>query len=238
MGNIIKKSFKISQWQPIDDTEFRYEGETRNAKRLIIGTMQQPGGTEQYVLEAVYSDLIDMITDKKVTVHVDIFAEPPIVLEMNGRLVPHNAEIKVLKEETEDMLKDHTTTISNQIRAMIELRNNAYSQEVLGKAIKQMRVILSDGLTSPLNYDFIKLILEEKYAGYLLNEENDLTRELKTYTKEELISVYGGLIEKKESGACRIEPMKKMIEDGIPPEKIEIALKDEIARRYFMGDIK
>ena len=238
MGNIIKKSFKISQWTPVDDTEFRYEGETRNAKRIIIGTMQQPGGTEQYVLEAIYSDLVDMIQSKKVTAHVDIFAEPPIVLEMNGRLVPHNAEITVLKEETEDMLNNHSTTISNQIRALIELRNNAYSQEVLGKAIKQLRVILSDGLASPLNYDFIKLILEEKYSNYLLENESDLSKELRTYTKEELISVYGGLIEKKESGACRIEPMKSMVEDGIDEKTIERALKNEISRRYFTGEIR
>lgn len=232
---IVKKAKLISEWSTYGEKEFRYEGNPRNARYLIIGTMQQPGGADQYVMEGIYSDLIPLIENKQVKVHVDLYSEPMIVLEMEGKIVPHNANVEILREDTLELLESQATIISNQIRALVELRNNAYSQIVLGKATKMLRVILSDGLDRKLNYDFIRLILKEKYAS---TEQSDaLAQEFMTYGKDELISIYGGLLEKYYTKAVRIEPMKSMVEQGISVEQIEDSLKDEIARRFFEGSI-
>lgn len=232
---IVKKARSIAEWSPYGEKEFRYEGNPRNARYLIIGTMQQPGGTEQYVMEGVYSDLIPLIEGKQIKVHVDLYSEPMIVLEMEGKIVPHNANVEILREDTLGLLEEQTTIISNQIRSLVELRNNAYSQIVLGKATKMLRVILSDGLETKLNYDFIRLILKEKYVS--VESEDALAQEFMTFGKDDLISIYGGLLEKYYTKAVRIEPMKTMVENGITAEQIEEALKDEIARRFFEGSI-
>lgn len=232
---IVKKAKLISEWSTYGEKEFRYEGNPRNARYLIIGTMQQPGGADQYVMEGIYSDLIPLIENKQVKVHVDLYSEPMIVLEMEGKIVPHNANVEILREDTLELLESQATIISNQIRALVELRNNAYSQIVLGKATKMLRVILSDGLDRKLNYDFIRLILKEKYASTAPSDA--LAQEFMTYGKDELISIYGGLLEKYYTKAVRIEPMKSMVEQGISVEQIEDSLKDEIARRFFEGSI-
>lgn len=232
---IVKKAKLISEWSTYGDKEFRYEGNPRTARYLIIGTMQQPGGADQYVMEGVYTDLIPLIENKQIKVHVDLYSEPQIVLEMEGKMVPHNANVEILREDTLALLDEQTPIISNQIRALVELRNNAYSQIVLGKATKMLRTILSDGLDTKLNYDFIRLVLKEKYVD---TESNvPLIQEFRGMDKDELVSVYGGLLEKYYTKAVRIEPMKTMVENGVSVEEIEEALKDEIARRFFEGSI-
>lgn len=230
-----KKAIKISEWAPVNDNEFRYEGVNRNARHIAIGTMTQAGGTEQYITEGIYSDLLPQIQEKKLTVHVDIYSDPPIVLEKDGKLVPHNANVQILKEDTLAILSEKTTTMSNQIRSLVELRNNLYAEASLGRAIKVLRQILSEEMESPINYDFIRLVLREKYIND--KDLSDLEREFHTYTKEELISVYGGILEKKITGAVRIEPMKSLVTDNISVDQIETALKNEIARRFFSGAI-
>ncbi|MGN0414490.1 MAG: hypothetical protein ACI4FX_03250 [Agathobacter sp.] len=232
---VTKKAKLISEWSTYGDKEFRYEGNPRTARYLIIGTMQQPGGADQYVMEGVYTDLIPMIESKQIKVHVDLYSEPKIVLEMEGKMVPHNANVEILREDTLALLDEQTPIVSNQIRALVELRNNAYSQIVLGKATKMLRSILSDGLDAKLNYDFIRLVLKEKYVD--TEPEDSLGQELRSMDKDELISVYGGLLEKYYTKAVRIEPMKTMVENGVSVEEIEEALKDEIARRFFEGSI-
>lgn len=232
---VTKKAKLISEWSTYGDKEFRYEGNPRTARYLIIGTMQQPGGADQYVMEGVYTDLIPMIENKQVKVHVDLYSMPMIVLEMEGKMVPHNANVEILKDDTMALLEEQTSIISNQLRALVELRNNAYSQIVLGKATKMLRVLLSEGLNEKLNYDFIRLVLKEKYAD--TEPEDELCQEFRSMGKEDLVSVYGGLLEKYYTKAVRIEPMKTMVENGISVEEIEEALKDEIARRFFEGSI-
>ena len=234
---IVKNAKPIREWSKYGDTEFRYEGIQRNACQMIIGTMQQPGGTEQYIMEGIYSDLVPLIASKQVKVHVDLYSEPMIVLEMEGKLVPHNANVEILRSDTLAIMEEQTTIVSNQIRALVELRNNCYSQSLLGKATKMLRVVLSDGLDRKLNYDFIRLMLKEKYSNADPGEQDDLAAEFMTYSKEDLISVYGGLLEKYCTKAVRIEPMKRLVEDGVPIERIEEVLKDEIARRFFEGSI-
>ena len=233
--SITKKSFKIQDWKPLDDTEFRYEGEDRPAKRIIIGTMQQPGGAEQYIVEEMYSDIYSLITNKMVTVHVDIYSDPMVVLERDGKLILHNARIKILKDETVDMLNSNVATKSNQIRALVEMRNNSYSDFSLGRAVRNLRQNLSEGMDAPLNYYFLKLTLTEHYPG--LYEKTDLATKFRTYSKEDLIATYGGLIEKILTNAAYIEPAKSLVEAGESAEDIEIALKDEICRRFFEGSI-
>lgn len=232
---ITKKAKPISEWSTYGDKEFRYEGNPRSARYLIIGTMQQPGGADQYLMEGVYTDLIPLIENRQVKVHVDLYSEPMIVLETEGKIVPHNANVDILREDTLELLEQQTSIVSNQIRALVELRNNAYTQIVLGKATKMLRVVLSDGLDAKLNYDFIRLILKEKYLD--TNPQNELEQELRSMDKDELVSVYGGLLEKKYTKAVRIEPMKTMVENGQTIDKIEEALKNEIARRFFEGSI-
>lgn len=232
---IIKKAKLMSEWSTYGEKEFRYEGNPRNARYLIIGTMQQPGCAEQYVMEGIYSDLIPLIENKQVKVHVDLYSEPMLVLELEGKIVPHNANVEILRADTLDLLESQAAITSNQIRALVELRNNAYSQIVLGRATKMLRTILSDGLDTKLNYDFIRLVLKERYTHF--HTSDPLIQELMALEKDGLISVYGGLLEKHYTKAVRIEPMKSMIERGITAKQIDAALKDEIARRFFEGSI-
>lgn len=232
---IMKKAKLISEWSTYGKP-FRFEGYSRDARHLIIGTMQQAGGAEQYVLERIYEDLIPLIEGRQVKVHVDLYSVPMIVLEMEGKLVPHSADVEILREDTICMLDEQTAIISNQIRALVELRNNAYTQNTLGKATKMLRAVLSDGLDAKLNYDFLRLVLKERYADAGA-EPDKISAEFKALGKDDLVSAYGALLEKYHTKAVRIEPVKSMVESGISIEEIEEKLKDEIARRFFEGSI-
>ena len=232
-----KQALKLSEWRANGD-EFRYEGSERKAHMIIIGMMEQPGGTESYIAEGIYDDIMPLIEQNKVTVHVDIYSEPMVVIEKDGRLVPHNINIQYLKEDVCDVLDESDITKSNQIRTLVELRNNIYASYPLGRAAKILRMELSRvlDLDNYLNYDFLSLVLREKYSNLEVGEE--LAKEFRSYTKEELISVYGGLMEKALTNAVKIEPAKELVEKGIALENIEEALKDEVARRFFYGEIK
>lgn len=235
-NKIIKKAKPISEWSTYGEKGFMYENSNRHVSRLVIGTMINSDGTEQYLVENIYTDLIDLITSKTVKVHVDIYSEPMIVLEMNNKLVPHNLDVEYLKEDIIDVLKTQTSNISNQVRAACEIRNNAYSRNMqLGRATKTLRAILCEQLATTISYDFIKFCLKEIF--FQSEVEDELEKEFMTYTKEDLISVYGGLIEKERTGAVRIEPMKALVEDGISVTEIDKVLKNEIARRFFEGNI-
>ena len=238
MSKVIKKALPIKEWKPYGDKEFRYKDCPRMAKRLVIGIQKGIGDeVDQYILEDIYTDMIPFIENKQVKVHVDLYSYPSFVLEMDGKLILHNLNVEYLKEDTIEELNAKRSTISNQIRAVTELRNNAYSQAVLGRATKVLRLILSEGLDKPLHYDFIRLVLRELYATPPV-DDNALAKEFSTYSKEDLISVYGGIIEKQQAHVATIEPMKSLIEDNISVEDIEHALKDEIARRFFEGSIR
>lgn len=236
MGKLMKKALPVKEWKPYGDKEFRYKDSSRMATRLIIGTQKSNDDVEQYVMEEIYTDMIPLIENKKVKIHVDLYSTPSFVLELDGKLIIHNMNVEYLKEDTIAILNEKRSTVSNQIRAITELRNNAYSQAVLGRATKVLRTILSEGLDRPLHYDLIRLVLREMYATPV--ENNDLAKEFATYTKEELVSVYGGLIEKKIAHVATIEPMKSLIEDNVAVEDIEKTLKDEISRRFFEGTIR
>lgn len=236
----IRKAIPKSEWE-VYGSPFVYDNGKRKAVHMIIGKEQQ-GETQNYIIENIYEDLFKIIMEQpassRIVVHVDVYSDPQIVIESEGKLVLHNADAAAIRDDILDVLSDNNILISNQIRAVVELRNNAYAQAMLGKATKSLRDVLSNELDMSkrrLNYDFMRLVLKEKFSS--IEEEDALTRRFRAFTKEELVSVYGGILEKKNTGVARIEPMKALTEERIPTERIEEVLKNELLRRFIEGSI-
>ena len=236
----VREAFSISEdtWTKVPDSGvYRYKGDKteRTFEKFIIGTETQPSGSKIYIQEEIYSDLYKKIVNKEFTVHVDLYSEPCIVIERNGKLICHNQKIQKFKAQLEEELNTQAIITSQEIAAMIELRNNRYSGTSLGKNTKRLRDFLNDELETKINYDFLRLILREKFCS--ADKDDELAFEVFTLKKEELIKLYGALIEYKETHASRIEPLKSMIEGGLSPDVIKEALYSEISRRFFEGGI-
>lgn len=236
----VKEAYPISEetWTKVPESgTYRYKGDKTNRtfEKFIIGTETQPSGSKIYIQEEIYSDLYKKIVNKDYTVHVDLYSEPSVVIEKDGKLICHNQKVQIFKEQIEEALETQAVVVSQEIAAMVELRNNRYSGSALGKNTKRLREFLNDELESKVNYDFLRLIIREIYCK--VSKEDKLAFEFFTYPKEELISVYGGLIEYEKTGASRIEPLKSLIENGIDVTEIRKAVLNEIARRFFEGGI-
>lgn len=227
-------AFKIKDWKQISDKDFCYQGEDRPAVRIGIGEMQQPDETKQFIIEPFYKDILPYIDDKVVTVHIDIYSEPMIVLEANGRLIIHNANVKLLKEETLEALENKVVSVGNQLRSLSELRNNINAKSGIGSSTRALREVLSDGLNKKVNYDFIRLILKEMYNH---TDDSDLSNEMLSLTNEELVCLHAGLMEKKLTNGANLYPLIKLLAD-YQYEEIEKAYQEEVTRRFFEGGIR
>ena len=231
-----QEAFKIKDWKQINDKEFTYQGEDRPAVRIGIGEIGQPDGTKQFIVEPFYKDILPLINDNIVTVHIDIYAEPMVVLEANGRLIIHNANVKLLKEETIEALEDKVTTIGNQLKCLAELRNNMNANAGIGSTTKALREVLSDGLNKKVSYNFIRLVLKEIYASVEIDDE--LGNDLLAMSNEDLINLYAGIINKNLTGGTKINPLMKLLIEDNNFEDIERAYYKEVARRFFEGGIR
>jgi len=230
-------AFKIKDWKQINNKSFCYEGEDRPAIRIGIGEMQQADDTKQFLVEPFYEDILPLIDDKSVTVHIDIYAEPMVVLEANGRLVIHNANVKLLKEETIEALKeDKIISINTQLKCLASLRKNIQAGEKLDASTKSLREMLSEGLPKKVSYDFIRLVLKEMYVS--IPADDEIAGKLMFMSNEDLINLHAGIIDKKITDGTNINPLMKMLIDGYDFEEIEEAYKNEITRRFFEGSIR
>lgn len=233
-----RKAFRISKetWKEIG-APYEYDVEKYAGRKVVdvaIGTEQQPGG-EVYVTEAFFKDILPMVFSKDVTVHLDMYSDPPVVLEKDGRLILHNADVDVVKEMASDALKD--TYISNQIRSITEIRMNQYNSSRLGVTTKVLRDTVSYEFDRKINYDFLRLFLREKYQLCDTISQNPVALDVSLLSKTELISLYGGILEYQKTNSCKFEPLKSLLQKEYSIDDIEKTLKEEIAKRFFSGEI-
>lgn len=231
-----KTAFKISEWKQVSDKAFFYEGEERPAVRIGIGEIDQPDGTKQYVIEPFYEDILPLIDKNAVTVYIDLYAEPMVVLESHGNLIIHNANVKILKEETVEALDEKVVTIGNQLKSLAELRNNIQARNGIGPNTKALREILSDGLNKKVSYNFIRLVLKEMYNP--IDAGNELSMKMLGFSNEELVRVKSGLINKELTDGTSIQPTSQLLMDGFSYDDIKEAYEKEVCRRFYDGVIK
>ena len=230
-------AFRIKDWQKPNDKTFCYEGEDRPAVRIGIGELQQVDGTKQYLIEPFYEDILPLIDERNVTVHIDVYSEPMVVLEVKGKLVIHNANVMLLKEETIEALRDDkVVTIGSQLKCLAELRRNMQAGEKIGTSTKALREILSDGLNKKVSYDFIRLILKEMYVG--VDTENELASLMYTMSNSELIDLHSGIINKELTNGTNINPLMKLLTEGYNFEAVKSAYQNEVTRRFYEGSIR
>lgn len=233
-----RKAFKITKdsWIEIGEpyTYTLDEYANRPVVDIAIGIERQPGG-DIYVTEPFFTDILNMVFEKKVTVHMDMYSDPPVVLEQNGKLVLHNADMDYIKNVVEKALKE--TYISNQLRAVTELRMNQYNASCIGRTTKILREQLSGELDRKINYAFLKLFLREKYQLSDTIKENPIALDISLLDKNELISLYGGILEYRKTNSIKFEPLKSLLQKDYSLSEIESTLKEDITRRFFSGEI-
>ena len=228
----IEKDTWIEMGTPYQYDMVKYDG--RKVVDVAIGIEKQPGG-EVYVSEPFFMDILPMVFEKKVTVHLDMYSDPPVVLEQNGRLVLHNADMDYVKDVVEKALDE--TYISNQIRAITELRMNQYNASGIGRTTKILREQLSGELDRKINYAFLKLFLREKYQLSDMTKESPVALDISRLDKNELISLYGGILEYRKTNGAKFEPLKSLLQKDYTLSEMEAALKEDITRRFFAGEI-
>ena len=240
MGNY-KEAYSISTWEIDKAATSANATEGRPVVCVNIGRYSV-GEESYYISEWIFQDVYTKIKEKSIKVHVNLFAYPAIVCERNGLLVCHNADVLELKNRTKEILD--SSMESNQIRAFSEIRQNSYAASRIGMHTKVLRekitMLLPQDLNEhklPLNYAFLSLMLREKCKLETITEHTDLSEKLREYNKVELVALYGSMLEYAAAGTKRFEPFKTLIE-VYAPEDIESAYRDEVARRFYIGEIR
>lgn len=226
---------KISKENWVRQGVFSYsEMPNRKASDVVIG-IKRYGDIRNKVTEPFYLDILEMVFNKKVKVYVDLYAEPSVVVELNGKLVLHNGDIASLKEDVE-MLLDQVVD-SNQIRALTEIRSNLYRESKIGPTTKAIRNIISQNFNRKINFHLLRLILIEKYINKVAPATSDLEHKMKAYENKQLIEIYGGIMEYEKTKGCKFGPIQELLLDYTPAD-IQRAMWKEVSKRFYLGDIK
>ena len=236
-----KCAFPISKWkkQGVEFTES--ESGERKIAEYIIGT-STIGDDSQAIYERIFVDVFNLIQKKQVTVHINLYADPVMVVEKNGKFIPHSPDDTILRDDIDDVID--ISNDGNRLRALTEIRKNMYNAATLGDVTRNLREQITNALPAgyfqdgnALSYDFLKLYLREKYRLNDLPEEGSLKEIIRDYSKAELIELYGGMLEYASFGKASYEPLKSLLEQGYKPEEIEMLYYEELSRRFFIGDI-
>ena len=212
----------------------------RPAANICIG-MDINGDEKYFIYEPIFLDVLPLIIDHKVTAHVNLYTDPQLVCETRGQLIIHNGDIPVIKDELDLIIDDMAE--ENKIRAITEIRQNRYSTEKIGPITKILRKQLTASLPKGvlldgkmLNYEYMKLYLRDKYRLDDKPEEDSLEEKIRMLSKEDLISLQGGIMEYTKTGRVRFEPFKSLVEE-YKADKIEEAYKNELEYRFYLGTI-
>lgn len=239
--NIKRKALKISKenWQ-ISGNPYLVKGYgERKVVDITIGLEESLDG-KRYILEDFFADMLDSVLDKTFTAHVDIYSEPMVVIEVNNQLVLHNPNISNYKQDVIEALDCNNVLISNQIRAVTDMRINMYSSERLSDTTKVLRTLLRESLGYNVNYELLNLVLRERYMNENELADTVLQSTMQEWSKEQLLECYGGIMEFKATGASRIFQIKTLLETECESgsiTEIEQALNAEIAKRFFRSEI-
>ncbi len=237
-----KQAIRISEdtWKQQGKEFYHEDFPGRKCANIYVG-IDVEGDEKYFITEPFFLDILPKIFSHEIKVHVNLYADPQIVCELNGRLVAHNGDIPVIKEDLDSIID--ITTESNRIRSLAEIRSNFYMASKLGITTKILRDQLTEALPKgvlldgkKLNYEFLKLYLRDRYR---LNEAptDNLQKIIRDMSKEELCLLQGGIIEKIKTGFNTFEPAKSLIEEyGI--EEVETVYKEELSHRFFLGDIR
>lgn len=240
-----KKAYSISEqtWTQIGPA-YQYDMEQykgRPVGDICIGTERTPGG-DVYVTEPFFLDILPLVFDRKVTVHLDMYSDPPVVLEKNGKIVIHNGDIAYLKEQIDKLMDQDSSFEENRIWAMTELRKNMYGKANIGRTTKvlreQLTVAMPEGVMQPntkLNYDFLRLYLLDRYGR---SSHNELEQKIQILDKNDFINLMGGLQVYRNLGQCRFDPLKSLLAEGQTLSDIETAFHMDMERRLLIGELK
>ncbi len=216
-----------------------YEGKFKGRAviDLAIGQETRADGSVYMVLEPFFEDLADLVFDKNIIVYVDVYAYPKVVMvsRTTGKLIIHNPMVDYARSCILEILEDeHNIYLNNQIRALTDIRRNRYAGQKLSKATKIIRETISIEMEERLNYDLLRIVLEEKFVKEATDE---LSQTVRNYSKEQLLMLHGGLLEQECTHQVSFEPLKGLKEQGYSIEMIQQAYQKEVANRFYAGDI-
>ena len=241
MKNRRFQAFPVDSWKIQGTTFTESESGDRKIAEYLIGTATV-GDETQAIYERIFVDVYNMILQKKVKLHLNLYSDPVIVCERNGKLVPHSPDDLILREDIDDVID--VSTEANRIRALTEIRRNLYNASYLGDCTRNLREQITNALpegyfadNKPLSYDFLKLYLREKYRMNDMPKEGTLQEIIRDYSKEQLIELYGGMLEYAKCGGASYSPMKDLLAAKHEPGDIEATFFDELTRRFFLGEI-
>lgn len=229
-------------WKQIGPTYEADDGTERNICEMAIG-IEGEGEEQHFITEPFYEDLLPMIFNKKVTVHINLYSDPSVVLEMNGKMISHNQDFALLKEEVGKILDD-VSNEPNRIRALTELRMNRYTGETLGRTVKILRDSISATLPKgvlldgkKLSFDFLNLYLREHFALDNMPQPHSVDLIVRKMSKTELVNLQGEIIEYERTKMLRYSPLKDLYNQGIEVATVKEAFTKELERRFFQGEI-
>lgn len=234
-------AFPISEWKKQGADFVEAESGERKIAEYLIGT-STIGDEETAIIERIFVDVFQLIQQKRVKVHINLYADPVMVVEKNGKLIPHSPDDIILREDLDDVIEKSKD--KNRIRALTEIRRNMYNASNLGDVTRNLRTQITNTLPEdyfdegkPLSYDFLKLYLRDRYRLNDAPEENSLKEIVRDYSKEQLVELYGGMLEYSLFKEASYEPLKTLISDGYTASDIEMTFYNELSRRFFMGEI-
>lgn len=239
MENSVKAYKRTPEFWQIKGKPQYYDGkfQERPVVDVAIGQETRADGNTYMVLEPVFEDLVDMLFSPNVTVYVDVYAYPKIVLvnKKNGKLIIHNPLVDYAKTCTLELLNDENVIYPhNQIRALTDCRMNRYAARKLSKSTKIIRKTISIEMEENLNLDLLRIVLSEKF---LPTAKTDLEKKLSEYKKDELLSLHGCLLEYDSLGKASFDPLITLLNDGFAIEDIKKCYRKEVTNRFYMGDI-
>lgn len=242
LQEIMKKAYPISKetWIMLN-TAYEYdtpEYSGRPVGDICIGTQDTPGG-EVYITEPFFLDILPQVFSKNVTVHVDLYSDPAVVVEKNGKLVLHNGDTAYLKERLDEVIQG-VSFEQNRIWAVAELRRNRFAKAAVGRTTRVLREQITAALPEgvllagcKLNFDFLRLYLLEKYMAR--QPQGKAEEKVHSMDTGDLIYLCGCLEEYRRFSECPFQPLKQMLEEGITFEEAEDALHKELEWRLMSG---
>jgi len=245
---ILKQAYPMTRetWKAVgvdeeipSDYDPKYHGlKHRNVAIGEIGS----GEERSYIIEPFFPQILEMVFNHEVKVHIDLYADPAVVVEKDGKIVLHNADVESIKIHLDKVISKIPEP--NRIHAMTEIRQSQYNQCSIGNITRVVRQKLTDllpkGILFPgmkLNYDFMRLYFMEKYNLDFSPEKNSLQEKLRRMSKTDLLSVYGSMVETRKTGATWYEPGATLIREGATIDEIEEAYLRELEFRFFSGQI-
>lgn len=162
MEYIKRKALKRSDWGFAGTEQFYYGNDkSRPARSMAIGIATDDSGKEQFIIEEIYQDIVDLsFTDKDIQILVNVWAKPMLVVKKQGRLIEHNAHVAEYRKCIWQLIS--SLDLNYIVYAFREFQLNRNGEKV-GQYIRSISDTLKKQYGITFNLDLIEAVI----AAYL-----------------------------------------------------------------------